>query len=301
MEMRTLGKTGLTVSRLGMGLAEIGTQLTFSEVYEASQVLNTALDAGVNFLDTSACYGISEELIGRTVAHRRDEYVLATKCGHVAGEYDGDPWTKETIKHSIERSLTRMKTEYVDLVQLHSCNVEILERGAVIEALLEAREEGKTRFVGYSGDNEAARWAVESGIFDTLQTSFNLVDQRARKTLFPEAKAREMGIIAKRPLANAAWGARRSPSDYVRPYYERAQAMQTQGPLPDAPEHRILLALGFVLAHDEVDTAIVGTRNPRHLASNVAWVEEALPISEKTIAELHRRFADRGEHWEQKT
>ncbi len=299
MEMRELGKTGLKVSRLGVGLAEIGS-LTFSEVYEASRVLNTALDAGVNFLDTSACYGISEELIGRTVAHRRQDYVLATKCGHVAGDYKGEPWTKETVQHSIERSLVRMNTEYVDLVQLHSCDVEVLERGDVIEALIEAREAGKTRFIGYSGDNEAARWAVQSGIFDTLQTSFNLVDQRARTTFLPEARDRDMGIIAKRPLANATWGARRSPSEYSQSYYERAQAMQTLGPLPEAPENHILLALGFVLAHDVVDTVIVGTRNPRHMETNIAWVEEALPISEQTVEELHRRFAELGDRWEQK-
>jgi hypothetical protein len=178
--------------------------------------------------------------------------------------------------------------------------VSVLERGEVIEVLVEAREAGKTRFIGYSGDNEAALWAVQSGIFDTLQTSFNLVDQRARATLFSEAAARDMGIIAKRPLANATWGAHRSPSVYSKPYYERAQAMRTRGPLPEAPENHILLALGFVLAHEIVDTAIVGTRNPRHMAANIAWVEEELPISEKTVEALHRRFADLAENWEQK-
>ena len=89
MEFTTLGNTGLKVSRLGAGLVEIGNQLTFDEVDQAAQVLNTALDNGITFFDTAECYGISEELIGRTVAHRRPEFVLATKAGHIAGGYSG--------------------------------------------------------------------------------------------------------------------------------------------------------------------------------------------------------------------
>ena len=144
MQKRILGKTGLEVSRLGVGLSEIGYHLTFAEEERASQVLNTALDAGINFLDTSACYNISEELIGRTIAHRRDEYVLATKCGHVTGDYQGEDWTAQTVTDSIDRSLIRMKTDHLDIVQLHSCDVGVLEKGDVIEALQAARDAGKT-------------------------------------------------------------------------------------------------------------------------------------------------------------
>ena len=300
MDMRQLGKTGLDVSRLGVGLAEIGHQLTRDQTYEASQVLNTALDQGINFLDTSACYGISEELIGQTAAHRRDEYVLATKCGHVAGDYQGEPWTAQTVADSIDRSLRRLRTDHIDLIQLHSCDVEVLERGDVIQTLLEAQEAGKVRFLGYSGDNASAMWAVESGYFDTLQTSFNLVDQQARYQLLPKAEAAGMGIIAKRPIANAAWGATRPPSAYARPYFERAKTMREKGPLPEAPDHRIWLALGFTLAHDAIDTAIVGTRNPRHMQMNVDWVEHAAPLASEAVEALHRRFDELGDDWEQK-
>ncbi|UCC64569.1 MAG: aldo/keto reductase [Anaerolineae bacterium] len=297
MERRTLGRTGLQVGRLGVGLAEIGFQLTLADQAQAAEVLNAALDGGISFLDTAACYGISEELIVRTVAHRRQEYVLATKCGHVAGGYEGQEWTAQTVEDSIDRSLTRLQNDYLDLVQLHSCGVDVLERGEVIQALLDAREAGKTRFVGYSGDNESARWAVESGLFDTLQTSFNLVDQRARANLFPQARARGMGIIAKRPIANGAWGASQSPSDYAAEYFERAQEMAALGPIPGARENRILLALGFTFAHDEVDTIIVGTHNPRHMEANLEWVETGLPIAAKAVEELHRRFEQLGEGW----
>jgi aryl-alcohol dehydrogenase-like predicted oxidoreductase len=299
MEQRTLGKTGLQVSRLGVGLSEIGYGLNLADEAQAARVLNMALDGGINFLDTAACYDISEELVGRTVAGRRQEYVLATKCGHVAGGYQGEEWTAQTIRDSVDRSLRRMRTDHVDLLQLHSCGVDVLERGEVIQALLEARQAGKTRFVGYSGDNEAAEWAVASGIFDTLQTSFNLVDQRARLGLFAQAKAQSMGIIAKRPIANGAWGAAKSPSSYADQYFQRAQAMASLGPLPGAVEHRILLALGFTFAHDPVDVMIVGTLDPDHLRANIECINTKLPIEAALVEELHRRFEQVGQGWMQ--
>ena len=199
MEFATLGKTGLKVSRLGAGLYEMG---LLADVSAAGRLLSAALDGGINFLDTAACYDNSEEWIGRTISHRRHEYILATKAGHVIGGYQGEEWTPKTITDSIERSLVRMRTDYLDLVQLHSCDVDILERGEVTQALLDARQAGKTRFTGYSGDNKAALWAIENGQFDTLQITFNLVAQRARRDVLPKAKAKGMGIIAKRPIAN---------------------------------------------------------------------------------------------------
>jgi aryl-alcohol dehydrogenase-like predicted oxidoreductase len=287
MEMNTLGKTGLRVSRLGAGLAEMG-HLSLDQEAIASELLNAALDGGINFLDTAACYGNSEELIGRTIAHRRDEYILATKAGHVTGGYDGQPWTASTIQDSIERSLKRMKTDHLDLVQLHSCGVETLEQGEVIQALLDARQAGKTRFVGYSGDNEAAVWAVKSGHFDTLQTSFNLLDQTPRKELLPLAKEQGLGVIIKRPIANAVWAAPSASSRVT--YRERAEEIQSEGEIPGAPGDPIALAIGFTLAHDEVDTAIVGTSDPGHMKANIKLVEWQLPLPDETIEELHRRF-----------
>lgn len=296
METRTLGKTGLEVSRLGLGLAEIGFELGLTGEREAGRVLNEALDAGITFLDTAACYGDSEMLIGRTVAHRRDEFILATKAGHSTSGLRGAPWTAETVRDSIERSLERMRTDHVDLVQLHSCSVRVLEQGDVIRALLDAKRAGKTRYVGYSGDNEAARWAVESGHFDALQTSFNLVDQRARTLLFDQAEARGLGIIAKRPIANAAWGGNGSaPSAYRR----RAQRMAEMGPIPQTPGDPIVLALGFALAHEAIDTAIVGTKNPEHVRANVEIVEHALPIAEAAVGELRRRYDALADGWAQ--
>ena len=156
MEQVPFGKTGLNVSKLGIGLSEIGFNLTMGDTAQADNVINSALDAGINFLDTAACYDISEEMIGATVAARRDEFVLVTKAGHYLPRGDGEDWTAELITSSIERSLQRMKTDHVEVVQLHSCTVEVLEKGDVIRALQDAKAAGKTRFIGYSGDNENA-------------------------------------------------------------------------------------------------------------------------------------------------
>jgi aryl-alcohol dehydrogenase-like predicted oxidoreductase len=296
METRQLGDTGLQVSRLGVGLSEISS-LSRDEVDTVAQVLNAALDSGINFLDTAACYGNSEELVGRAVAERRDEFVLSTKAGHVAGDYAGRAWTAETVRDSIERSLRRLQTDHLDVVHLHSCGVDVLQRGDVIRALQDAKQAGKTRFIGYSGDNESAVWAVESDLFDTLQTSYNLVDQRARLQLLPRAEEKGMGIIAKRPIANAAWGAEKRPSAYAAEYYRRAQIMAESGPIPGAPDDPIVLALGFTLAHEGIDTAIVGTRNPEHMRSNIRSVEQELPIAEQAVEVLQQRFDQASTHW----
>lgn len=303
MQMRTLGRTGLSVSRLGVGLAEIGFELTLDEVHHVETLLNTALDNGINFLDTAACYDVSEELLGRTVSARRDDFVLATKAGHVHDDMKGkgfEPWTKETVTTSIERSLRRMKTDHVDLVQLHSCGIDVLERGEVIEALQDARAAGKTRFIGYSGDNDAAMWAVQSGHFDTLQTSFNLVEQKARFALLGAAKEANMGVIVKRPIANGAWGADKSPSDYADTYWQRAAEMKEGGALNKIDVDRILLSLGFTLAHDEVDVAIVGTRNPDHMRANIEMLDK-LPLDSEIVDALHNRYEEVGMAWEQQT
>ena len=135
METTTLDKTGLEISRLGIGLSEIGSILSDADAKTASDVLNAALDNGINFLDTAACYGLSEDFIGRSIPTRRDEYVLASEAGDYIPRNEGEDWTYDLIIESIERSLTPMKTDHLDLIQLHSCSVEILEKGDVIRAI----------------------------------------------------------------------------------------------------------------------------------------------------------------------
>jgi len=302
------GKTGYTVSRLGAGLAEIGSELDFDDVEQAGNVLNNALDLGINFLDTAACYGISEELIGRTVANRRDEYVLVTKAGHARGDgLNGSDWTYETVRASIDRSLRRLNTDYVDLVQLHSCGIPDLENGDIIRALEDARDAGKTRMIGYSGDNEAAHWAVDSGIFATLQTSFNVVEQRAYSSgLLEKCAEKGIGVIVKRPIAGATWGMARSGMDssrrgYDNTYLQRCRDVQAAGDVPGEPDAPIIAAMGFTLAHPEIHVAIIGTKSPRHMVSNIETLDDALAIDGAFVDVLHDRFAALDDEWRQLT
>ena len=307
METKRLGRTGMQVGRLGIGLSEVGFNLEISDVEQARSVINQALDCGVNFLDTAACYGISEELIGLVVSERRDEYVLATKAGHYLPRNEGEDWTYDLVINSVDRSLRLMKTDHIDLLQLHSCSVEILEKGDVIRALQDVRASGKTRFIGYSGDNENAKWAVTSGLFDTLQTSFNLVDQSARTNLFEDAEERDMGIIVKRPIANAVWGASQDPvpypehiPEYTSEYFRRAGVLSAAGPLTEDPNDNIRLALGFTFAHQEVDVTIVGTQRPQHMGANLEMVAKPFGISSSTVADLHSRWDEYSQGWEQR-
>src|SRR5438132_6917578 len=163
MEKRQFGKTDMQVTVLGFGGAEIGFQQ--AGVATVSQLLNEALDAGLNLIDTAECYLQSEELIGQAVAGRRKDFYLFTKCGHPADPGKED-WRPDSLLKSIQRSLKRLRTDRVDLVQLHSCSEPELRKGDVIAALEQARQRGYTRYIGYSGDSAAARYAVECGRFD---------------------------------------------------------------------------------------------------------------------------------------
>src|SRR5256714_9067874 len=202
MEKRRLGKTDMDVSVLGFGGSEIGYEKASRET--VAELLNSALDAGPNVIDTGECYHNSEELIGQAVSDRRKEFYLFTKCGHPHGFGEHANWSKDSILKSIERSLERLKTNRLDLVQLHSCSETELRKGEPIEALQVARDRGYVRYIGYSGDSQAARFAVESGAFDTLQTSINIADQEAINLTVALACEKQMGLIAKRPIANAA-------------------------------------------------------------------------------------------------
>jgi aryl-alcohol dehydrogenase-like predicted oxidoreductase len=142
MEKRRLGKTDMEVSVLGFGGSEIGYEETAIET--VADLLNSALDAGLNVIDTAECYRGSEEAIGKAVSHRRDEFYLFTKCGHPHGLESAANWSRGSILQGIERSLQRLKTDRVDIVQAHSCSESELRKGEVIAALQTAREKGYT-------------------------------------------------------------------------------------------------------------------------------------------------------------
>jgi aryl-alcohol dehydrogenase-like predicted oxidoreductase len=295
MEKRKFGSTDMNVSVLGFGGAEIGYEHASRETVE--RLLNSALDAGLNVIDTAECYIDSEELIGQAVSHRRQEYYLFTKCGHNRG-FDLPDWDLKMLEQSIDRSLKRLKTDYVDLIHLHSCSEELLRRGEVIEVLQKAREAGKTRYIGYSGDGKAALYAVQCGAFDSLQTSINIADQQAIDLTLPIAREKGMGVIAKRPIANAAWKTGQKPADpYHHTYWERLQQLDYEflrGDLDDS----IAVALRFTLGLPGVHTAIVGTKNPGRWQQNADLLKEG-PLPEEIYNAIRSRWKEvsRGQ-WE---
>ncbi len=273
MEKRAFGRTGMQVSVLGFGGSEIGHQ--HASQSDVDRLLNSALDAGLNVIDTAECYKNSEELIGKAVGHRRRDYFLFTKVGHENGWDAGEDYSAAAIARTIERSLQRLKTDVLDLVQFHSCSAATLKKDEAIEALRRAKAAGKTRFIGYSGDSTDARAAIDCGAFDTLQTSVNIADQEAIDLLLPEAAKRGMGVIAKRPIANAAWRYSALPEEgYHVEYWNRLRELKfdfatTGAARPDAAS----IALRFTLAMPGVHTAIVGTTNPQRWKQNAEMLK----------------------------
>src|SRR5258708_8861096 len=153
MEKRPLGKTGMSVSVLGYGGAEIGFENASQET--VTHLLNAALDAGLNVIDTAECYPNSEKMIGQAVAARRNDYFLFTKCGHASG-IDLPDWDPRLLELHIERSLRRLKADRVDLVQLHSCDEAALRKGEGLVGFQRPRGADKARFLRYSRDRTTA-------------------------------------------------------------------------------------------------------------------------------------------------
>ena len=285
IEKRRFGKTDMDVSVLGFGGAEIGFHGIDPDTVE--QLLNSALDAGLNVIDTAECYADSEEKIGKTIGHRRDEFHLFTKCGHTSGQ-DGNDWDVEMLRQTIDRSLKRLQTDRVDVIHLHSCAKEYLERGDVIEVLQAAKRAGKTRYIGYSGDSAAAEYAVRLGVFDSLQISINIADQEVLTRVLPLAQEAGLGVIAKRPIANVAWGPEPPASAYHRTYWDRLQALQYPFLAGDR-DAAIAHALRFTLSQPGVHTAIVGTTKPGRWKQNAEFLA-AGPLPEAEIAAIRNRW-----------
>jgi aryl-alcohol dehydrogenase-like predicted oxidoreductase len=296
MEMRTLGNTGLKVSALGYGGAPMG--YLKSDPGESAVLLNTLLDRGVNVIDTAAGYAGSEEVIGQSVSHRRNEFVLISKCPDQMTD-GADCWSAPKITASVERSLKRLRTDHLDVVLLHSCGKDVLEQGEALGALLKAKEAGKVSFVGYSGDNEAAAFAAGLSGISVVETSVNICDQANLRTLLPEARERGIGIIAKRPLANGAWRTLSEQkgiyADYAKTYTERFRRMDLSlSALEFSGEASVAwpeIALRFTLSQPGVHVAIVGTCHLAHAERNLESVARG-PLPVKACELIRAAFSE---------
>lgn len=282
MDLRPFGRTGLTVPVLGFGAGHVGDP-SLDEA-EVGRLLHGALDLGVTLIDTARSYGLSEERIGRHLAGRRDEFVLSTKVGYgIPGYHD---WTGPVIAAGVDAALGRLRTDRIDIVHLHSCPLDVLERGEVVAALQATVAAGKVRVAAYSGDNAPLEWAIASGAFGSIETSVNLVDQRAIERALPAARDRGLGVIAKRPAANAPWRfADRPAATDVALYWDRWRAF---GLDPD-PYDWTELSLRFAAWQDGVHCAIVGTSRLEHLRRNVEQIAKG-PLPAEMAAAIRAAF-----------
>jgi aryl-alcohol dehydrogenase-like predicted oxidoreductase len=306
MERRRLGKTGLDVSVIGFGGAPIG--LLETEQDRVGTILNQLLDEGVNVVDTAAMYRGSEEAIGKAISQRREEYVLVSKCGEAGSDADSPVWSADSLKQTVDRALERLQTDHLDVMLLHTCPLETLQEGNALGALVRARDAGKVRFVGFSGDNEAAAYAAEIPDIAVIETSINICDQANVEVVLPKARDNDVGIIAKRPIANAAWkDVGEQPgfyTEYAETYTRRLERMKVtpqdvgfDGEPADVwPE----IALRFTLAQPGVHTAIVGTTNPDHVAGNIQAARRGV-LSQDAVEKLRAAFdaarADCEQEW----
>ena len=290
---RELGRTGLQVTMLGYGAMELrgAPRARPTTDGQAETILNAVLDAGINYIDTSIDYGVSEERIGRYISHRRSEYYLASKCGCLVGaataQVSPHVYTHDNIIAGVEQSLVRMKTDYLDLVQFHiSPSKQMLEENGSVDALMGLKEAGKVRFIGMSGTLPHLRDHIAMGVFDVFQIPYSAME-REHEAVIAAASEAGAGIVVR---GGAAKGA---PSEGKQRghQWERWQRAKLDDLLGDMGPMEFILR--FTFSNPDLDTTIVGTANPAHLRDNVAVLQKgALPAN--MYAEAKRRLADAG-------
>jgi aryl-alcohol dehydrogenase-like predicted oxidoreductase len=303
---RALGRTGADVTILGYGAMELrglprGPQIADED---AGRLLNTVLDEGINLIDTSPDYGSSEELIGRSIGHRRDEYFLASKCGcpielppDATPPYEHD-YSPANVRADVEQSLRRLHTDHLDLVQVHmSPSVAVLEDNRTVETLGELKEEGKVRFIGMSGLLPNLPGQIAMNVFDVFQIPYSAL-QREHEDLIARAVDAGAGTLIRGGAARGApsddknW--RTGPIGVTAEESQRRwQASGMEGLLGEAGMSRMEFVLRFTLSHPGLSSTIVGTANPAHMAENISVAERGpLPPELYTQAKERLRLAD---------
>ena len=292
-----LGRTGLKVTRLGYGAMEVrGSRIWGGRPVteeQAQTILNAVLDAGINFIDTANDYGRSEEFIGKFISQRRQEYYLATKCGcHVTRRdenSDDTPhvWTRENLFRGLNESLQRMKTEYVDVIQMHNPSVQDVENNGLVAALQDMKKEGKVRWIGVSTTLPHLPTYLSWGVFDSFQIPYSAL-QREHEDWIAKARQAGIGTIIRGGAARGEPGAGLGRQDAWDKF---AQAKLDD--LLEPGESRTSFIIRYTLSHPYVDTTIVGTLHPEHLQQNVAAVIRG-PLSPEVYAEAKRRLDSAG-------
>lgn len=281
MKKNVLGRTGLEVTQLGYGSMGIrgpktwGIRVVGDEA--ADTFLNRVLDAGINFIDTSPDYGISEQRIGMYIGSRRGEYYLATKCGCYYTQHEDHleidhVWKEDVIWRNLETSLERLQTDYIDLLQFHGGDAETLQREGLIELLMDFRDQGMIRFLGSSSSLPNLPALIELDVFDTFQIPYSCLAPQ-HHDLITQAAQTGAGIIIRGGIAHGGPDAeiQRTALNDVW------SAANLDELLPDGMK-RAELILRYTLSHPNCHTTIVGTCNESHLAENIASAAKgALP------------------------
>jgi aryl-alcohol dehydrogenase-like predicted oxidoreductase len=305
---KVLGRTGVEVSMLGYGAMELrGPDAVAGPVLsdaDAGTLLNEVLDAGVNLIDTSVDYGRSEELIGRYIGPRREEFFLASKCGcplEIDPEWDppaigaAHEYTPERVRAGVEQSLERLRTDRLDLVQVHmSPSRSRLESEGTIEALEQLRDEGKVRFIGVSGTLPELSDQIAMGVFDVFQIPYSALQGEHESCIVAAAEA-GAGVIIRggtaRGTASEDKGWRVEPLSMGGPKAPAKDLWEAAGLDEILPEgmsrHEFLLR--FTLSHPGLSSTIVGTSKVAHFKSN-AEIASRGPLPADLYDEAKRRL-----------
>lgn len=293
METQSLGRTGLMVTRLGYGSMGLRGPRTWGvrvvEEEAAGRFLNAVLDAGINFIDTSPDYGISEERIGRFISSRRGEYYLATKCGCVYTQHEdhleiNHVWKRDILERNIETSLNRLQTNHVDILQFHGGDAETLQREGLIETLIEFRNQGLTRFIGASSSLPNLAALIDLGVFDTFQIPYSCLAPQ-HHDLITKAAETGAGIIIRGGIAQGG-----PDAEIQRPALNDVWEQARLDELLPKGMKRAELILRYTLSHPHCHTTIVGTCDPVHLVENLAAARSgSLPAD--LYAEITSRVA----------
>jgi aryl-alcohol dehydrogenase-like predicted oxidoreductase len=308
MEYRTLGKTGLKTSVIGLGTMVHAGHFGPMKDEESLAAIDTALELGINFIDTSDAYGAgySEALLGKALKGKRDKVILATKGGNVmVGPDKGKRiFDVDYIDGVMHESLKRLQTDAVDLYQLHNPTVDVMKSGAIWELLDKRKKEGKIRHYGVSINSvEEALAAIAGGKAETVQLEYNLLDESAGDKVFSAAEKASVGIIVRVPLRRGLLTGKLKPEDQQRFQGEDVRARNFAGDvfkkqLDKVEKLRFLAkpgrslaqaAIAFCFAHPAVSTVIPGGRNPQQVRENAAAANTKLSKDElDRISELWR-------------
>jgi aryl-alcohol dehydrogenase-like predicted oxidoreductase len=279
--IRPFGHTGLNVSAIGFGAMHFD---RIDDEDAVGSLLNEAVNSGVTLVDTARGYGRSEERIGRHLSWRRSDFVLSTKFGYGV---DGVPdWTYDCITQGVERALRLMRTDYIDIGHLHSCSLDVLQRGEVIQALADCVQAGKLRVAAYSGENAELACALSDPRIGSVQMSASLTD-RANLQQLQSADYRGQGVLIKRSLAALSWMRTQRPDwdgAYCEgEYYDRWQAMTASG-LPDFDIPWSEVAIRFAAfpfgTESPISSLLIGTKSISNLKQCIDAVKRGpLPNS----------------------